>query len=43
MEIIAGPTMDEFTFREFEYFVKGVNPNIKVKRSKHTNQWKLKI
>lgn len=43
MELICGPMMEEFDYQELTYFAKGVNPNIRVVRSKLYNKWKSKI
>lgn len=39
MEIICGAMMDDFDYRELTFFCKGINPNIKVRRSSLFNKW----
>ena len=39
MEVICGAMMDDFDYMELTFFCKGINPNIKVRRSSLFNKW----
>lgn len=42
MEVICGAMMDDFEYRELTVFCKGINPEIKVRRSSLYNKWQSK-